>query len=709
MMNIDTMSLESLFYPQSIAIIGASERMNRIGSRPIQYLLDNGYNGNIYPINPKYDQIAGLPCYPDLYHVPEKIDLAILALPESLVMTAIKQCAEKKVKSVIIFSSGFAETGSKGRELQDQILQITQKHGMRVLGPNCLGMFNHNNGVYATFSVSMSDGAPIKGRIGLVTQSGAFGSHVITSARERHIGFSCWVSTGNEMDIDVADCIAYLADKDDIDVIACYIEGVKDGEKFLNALSLAKENQKPVVLLKSGRSEVGKEAVQSHTASLVGSDEVFDVVFKQTGVYRVNTIEEFLNISYACTMVPLPKGNNVGVFSVSGGLGIMIADQLIEHSMKLPEPSQNIKEELLNILPFAGVRNPFDITAQIINQPTLLRDFMDVVFSSQMEVDIAIVFLSHLGLSDSIFSNQLEILIEMKEKYPDQPCIVVTLTKPEIRKSLAEAGIFVCEDPTEAVKVVHALNYFRKKLSASSPMNQKWEQKHLDFSNSPQVLTEYKSKKYLKDYGIPCTKEGLAATLKEAILLAEEIGYPVVLKGMSADILHKTDSGLVHLKLGNKEDVKLAYNEIMKKMSEMGVNAEGVLVQEWVNCNGLEVIVGSKYDVVFGQMILVGLGGIFTEVFNDVSMRKAPVSTTEAEKMLRELRSYPLFQGYRNQHSLDISALSELVSQFSHFVTDHKDIISEIDLNPVIVHPKGYGVVTVDALITLNNSPVIHK
>jgi acetyltransferase len=240
-------------------------------------------------------------------------------------------------------------------------------------------------------------------------------------------------------------------------------------------------------------------------------------------------------------------------------------------------------------------------------------------------------------------------------------------------------------------------------------MNQKWEQKQLDFSNSPQVLTEYKSKKYLKDYGIPCTKEGLATTLNEAILLAKEIGYPVVLKGMSSDILHKTDSGLVHLKLGNKEDVELAYNEIMKKMIKMGVNAEGVLVQEWVNINGLEVIVGSKYDLVFGQMIIVGLGGIFTEVFNDVSIRKAPISTTEAENMIRELRSYPLFQGFRNQLPLDISALSELVSQFSHFVTDHKDIISEIDLNPVIVHPKGNGVVTVDALIKLNNSLVIHK
>jgi acetate---CoA ligase (ADP-forming) len=704
-LNIDgplkSASLDHLFNPQSIAIIGASENMNRIGGRPIRYLLENNYKGNIYPINPKYERIGSLICYPDLDHVPGPVDLAIIALPGNSVIKMLKQCAKNRVKSIVIFSAGFAEIGEAGKDLQDEIIKIANEHNIRILGPNCLGMFNNTNGVFATFASSITDGAPSKGRIGLITQSGAVGSHVFTLARERNIGFNYWVSTGNESDIDIADCIAYLAGKEDVDVIACYLEGAKDGIKLLHALNYANKCKKPIVILKTGSSDAGKAAVQSHTASLVGSDMVYDTIFKQFGAFRVHTIEEFINIAYACTILPLPKGKNVGVFSVSGGVGILLADQVIEHSLNLPEPSLNIKDKLLEKLPFAGVRNPFDITAQVINQPSLLKDFMDIVFSNGI-IDIGIVFLAHLGLSTTLFNEQLEALKEMKKKHPNQPFIVVTLTKNEIRKRFNEEGMLVCEDPTQAVKIIEALIFFRDSLLSQPQLPLGHVQRKVCFPNSSKILTEFESKKILKDYGIPCTQEYLATTINEAKWFSEKIGYPVVLKGMSTDVLHKTDNGLVHLKLENSKDVEAAYSSIIDKMSEMGVAKEGVLIQEWVNMDGLEVIVGSKNDPVFGQMVVVGLGGIYTEVFNDISMRKAPISIVEAENMLKELRSYRLFHGYRNQKPLDILSLCKLVSQFSHFLKDHKNIISEIDLNPVVVLPRGSGVITVDALIKLH-------
>ena len=463
LMNVYLNPLKPLFDPQSIAVIGASPDFTRIGGRPIKYLLDNGYTKPVFPVNPKYSEISGLTCYPDVADITHALDLAIIALPRSLVLDAVKGCAAKGVRSAIIFSAGFAEMSEEGQEAESIITRAAREKGMRILGPNCLGLFNVSQGVYATFSIGIQTGRPLKGRIGFVSQSGAFGSHVFSLARENQVGLSYWVATGNESDVDVADCIDYLASDPDTDVIACYLEGCKQGEKLLAAFDAARQHRKPVVVLKVGRSEAGKRAALSHTAAMAGSDEIWETIFRQKGAYRAETIEEFLDVAYACSVLPCPKGDRIAVFTVSGGVGIMIADQFSERGFSLPETPREVKQKLIEILPYAAVDNPIDITGQIVNQPNLLGDFMDVVLSSN-DYDMTVTFLAHGGLSSEVMAEQLAVLEKIRARYPQVPFIMSSLITPESKKKFSEAGFAVVEDPSRAVNIATALYYFKNKV-----------------------------------------------------------------------------------------------------------------------------------------------------------------------------------------------------------------------------------------------------
>jgi acetate---CoA ligase (ADP-forming) len=698
-------NLRALFDPESIAIIGASPDNKKIGGRPLSYLRKYGYEGLIYPINPKYEEINGLRCFPDIKAVQGVIDLAIIAVPKSVVLETFKKCVEKKVRSVVIFSAGFAEVDEEGIRQQEEISFIARQNNVSVLGPNCLGMFNVRKGVYGTFSTIIEDEKPLLSNIGFVSQSGAFGSHVFTLARQQNIGFSYFVATGNECDVDVADCIKFLAQDPSTDVIACYIEGTKDGDKLIEAFKLARKNKKPVIALKVGKTDVGMKAALSHTGSLVGSDDVFDTVFKQNGVYRVETIEEFLDVTYAASKLPFPKGNKAAVFTVSGGVGIMLADQLSANGLTLPETPEMVKEKLREILPIAGVQNPIDTTAQISYMPTLLEDFMESVLSSG-EYDSAIIFLGFAGLKIESLSDRIRTLVKLKNKFKDIPQIVVTINSDKSRQMFSDAGLYVSDDPSRAVKVLKALSYFS--LQAEEEMEEVYLPKKDVFGLST-ALTEYGSKKILKQYGIPITEEKLARTAEEAIQFANEIGYPIVLKGMSPQILHKTDKGLVILDVKDNKSVREKF-EILKTIIEQtnGAEFEGVLVQEMLKKDSVEMVVGSKKDPMFGQIVLVGLGGIYIEVLKDVSMRKAPVSVREAEKMIYELRASPILQSYRGKQPYDVEELSKLISQFSHFIVSQDENLLEADLNPVMVFTKGQGIKVADGLMTLEKQ-VIHS
>ncbi|MFS0671157.1 acetate--CoA ligase family protein [Peribacillus frigoritolerans] len=698
--------LRALFDPVSIAIIGASPDHKKIGGRPLSYLQRYGFEGVIYPINPKYEEMNGLKCYPDIKMVEEQVDLAIIAVPKTAVLETFKKCAERKVRSVVIFSAGFAEVDEEGKKLQEQISLIAKQNNVNVLGPNCLGMFNVRKGVYGTFSTIIENEKPLQSNIGFVSQSGAFGSHVFTLARQRNIGFSSFVATGNESDVDVADCIEYLAQDPSTDVIACYIEGTKDGEKLIDAFRTARKNNKPVIALKVGRTNVGKKAALSHTGSLVGSDEVFDTVFKQNGVYRAETIEEFLDVVYATSKLPFPKDNNAAVFTISGGVGIMLADQLAVNGFTLPETPDDVKKKLRKILPIAGVQNPIDTTAQISYIPTLLEDFMDSVLSSG-QYGSALVFLGFAGLKLDSLKARIETLVKLKERYPEIPQIVVTITNETSRQMFSDAGLIVIDDPSRAVTVAKALQYFGQ--GEIDEVNDIYDFSKEDVFGHSQALTEYGSKNILKQFGIPITQEKLAVTPQQAIQYANEIGYPVVLKGMSPQILHKTDKGLVFLNLKDSEEVQEKYH-LLKSIIESteGAEFEGVLVQEMLKEDSVEMVIGSKKDPIFGQIVMVGLGGIYIEVLKDVAMRKAPVSVNEAKNMIYELKASPILQSYRGKPPYDIEKLSLLISQFSHFIIAQGEKLVEVDLNPVMVFAKGKGIKVADGLMTLEKR-MIHS
>jgi acetate---CoA ligase (ADP-forming) len=693
-------SLKPLFQPEGIAIIGASPDSKKLGGRPLHYLQANGYKGQIFPVNPNYDEIAGLKCYPSLLEIGEEIDLAIISLPSKLVIQVLNQCAEKGVKAAVIFSSGFSEIGDEGRKLQEEMTALSKKSGIRILGPNTLGMFNLKHGVFATFSTILEKQTPIKGNIGFVSQSGAFGSHVFTLARQNFIGFSHFVATGNESDIDVADCIEFLAEDPDTDVIACYMEGILDGNKLINAFKLAAEKKKPVIAFKVGKTNAGQRAALSHTGSLAGSDHVFNSIAKQYGVFRAETIEEFIDAAYVCSKLPLLNGDKTAVFTVSGGVGILLADQLTEASFTVPEPSIEVQQKLSELLPIAGVKNPIDTTAQLNTRPTLLEDFMEIVLSSG-EYNSAIVFLAFGGLYLEHAVNHIRSISNMAGKYKDIPIITVSLNSEESKKRFMENGLVVLEDPSRAVNAMKALQYYSHFYKKDWKYTNEVALNDVSFESLPPVLTEHRSKEVLTQVGIPVTKEKLATSLSEAKRMAREIGYPVALKGMSPQILHKSDKGLVQLNIKNEEELEDKFSFIFTQITTTDkAEFEGILVQEMLSKDLVEMFIGSKKDPVFGQMILVGLGGIHIEVYKDMVMRKAPVSEETAGEMLNELRSKALLEAFRGSAPRDIKALSRVVAKFSQFVSSHEEI-EEVDLNPIMVHANGEGVTVADALITL--------
>lgn len=692
--------LDTLFNPSSVAIIGASPDAKKIGGRPFSYLQRYGFEGAIYPINPKYEEMNGLPCYADIQQVEHDIDVAIIALPSAAVIANVKKCAVKGVKNVVIFSAGFGEVDEAGKQVQDEIVHIAKQYGMRIVGPNCLGLFNARTGFYGTFSTIIEDEKPLQSNIGFVSQSGAFGSHVFTLARQQHIGFGYFVATGNEADIDVADCITHLATDPNIDVIACYIEGVKDGGKLLRAFQLAQEHNKPVVALKVGRTEVGMKAAMSHTGSIVGSDKVFDTVFKQSGVYRAKTIDEFIDVTYAFSQLPSVKGDRVAVFTVSGGVGILLADQLAENGFTLPETPADVKAKLKDILPIAGTQNPIDTTAQISYMPTLLEEFMQTVLSSGA-YDAAVIFLGFAGLKHDSIKGRIKTLRKMKDAFPHIPQLTVTINSPESSLAFREAEVPVLLDPTRAVIALQALKQ-REQFRNKSVVNH-FKRLQIDVSNIDGCLTEYGSKKFLQQFGLPITNEKLAVTEAEAIQYAKEVGYPLVLKGMSPQILHKTDQGLVRLNVQTEEQVSETFRKL-KDIIEKTPHAifEGVLVQEMVTGDFTEMFVGAKRDPIFGQMVIVGLGGIYIEVLKDISMRKAPVSVQEAEEMIVELKASQILQAYRGKEASDIAELSQVISRFSEVIASLDEDILEADLNPIMVFREGQGVKIADGLMTFH-------
>lgn len=690
-------SLSRLFDPHSIAIVGASATPGKIGAMPVTLLRQYGYAGRIVPINPRAEEIQGLPAFAGLSAVNDAIDLAILAVPAAHAAQALAQARPGQIAGAVIFTSGFSETGDAGRAQQAALTQAAHERGIRLLGPNCLGFMNVRKQVYATFSPAPANGAVAPGGIGMVSQSGAFGAYAYSMARERGLGLSHWISTGNEADIDVADCIAWLANDADTRVIMAYMEGCRDGDKLRAAFAGARAAGKPVVVTKIGRTQAGARAAASHTAALAGDDAIYDALFRQYGVLRARTIEEFFNLGYALdTWKQPPRGNRLGIFTISGGVGALMADDAADTGLVLPEPAAGAQARLLAQVPFASGHNPVDVTGQAVSEPgVLLSTAQDML--SDGRYDALAVFLAAAGSSETLWPTFENFARQLQASRPDVPLAICALFPPARRRELEQLGCLVFADPSAAVRTIASLAGLADKRTneadhPASDASARQGQTLLRSYNEVQAMA------LLREAGLPATPSVLVSDADAAVAAAADIGAPVVLKIVSADIVHKSDVGGVKLKLSGEAAVRQAHADILASVRRHAPQArlDGVLVAPMAPA-GVECIAGIHDDPVFGPVVMFGLGGVFVEVLKDVSFRLAPFGHGEALSMIREIKGHAVLQGARGAPPCDLDALADALVRLSQLAVVQRGRLASLEINPLLALPR--GALALDAVV----------
>ena len=698
---IDT--LAPLLAPNSVALIGASDDPQRIGGRPLRYLREAGFAGAVFPVNPRRDTVQGLRSYASVADLPETPDVAILAVPAAGTLEAVRACAARKVKAAIVFSAGFAEADEAGRALQEEMTGIARESGMRLLGPNCLGVFSPATGWYGTFS-AMLDGTLMQpGPVGIVSQSGAYGSHIAHLARQRGMGIGKFITTGNECDIDVAEALRWTVEQPDINVVMAYAEGIRNRDVFLDALDLAQKRKKAIVFMKVGRSEVGAHAVSSHTAALAGSDAVFDAVFRQYGVWRARTTNEQLDVAQACARGVYPKSNKIGIFTLSGGFGIQMADDAEAAGLDVAPMPEQAQRELKALLPYASPRNPVDATAQALTDLPLMTSYVAAMLEKGGYDFFTGIFGS--GPASPTFADRLREMLETASRTSVSTIMSLTMSAPrEIVRSYEADGFIVNEDGTALMTALGALVHFRKSFDRAEAKKGGPEvASPVDLRAGP--LGEHQAKKILSAAGIRFPAEALAGPGDDVGAVAATIGLPCVIKVASPDIAHKTEIGGVAIGIANEAEARKEGAAILARAAEHRPDAriDGLLISPMIS-GGVEVIAGVSMDPSFGPVVMFGLGGIFVEVLKDVTFRAAPFDIAEAHRMIREIRGYPMLEGVRGAPPADIDALADLLSALSRFAAANERSLDSIDLNPVRVFEAGKGVVALDALIVTRSS-----
>jgi len=685
-----------LLEPSSVAILGASDNPNRIGGRPLRYLRDGGFKGEVYPVNPNRETVQGLTAYPSITDVPAAADVALLAIPAAATEQAVQACAEKGVGAAIIFSAGYAELGAEGAAIQDRIGSLAATTGMRILGPNCLGVFNSAVGFYGTFTQSLDRGVPETGSIAVVSQSGAYGSHLAYLANQRGMGVKYMITTGNEADIEVAEALDHLAGDPDVSVIMAYAEGVRDPDRFRAALRRAHDAKKPIVFMKVGRSAVGARAAKSHTASLAGADAVYEALFREFGVYRAQTTDEQLDVAYACARGVYPAGGRLGIVTLSGGIGVQMCDAAERFDLTVSPMPAGAQKTLKDLLPYAAVENPVDTTAQALNDMSLLAKNFEVMLE-EGGYHAVLGFFGSVPATRTLADPLKEAILSGTRRFRDRLIVLEMVASREIVRSYEEAGFLAYEDGDRAIASIAALKHLReahdRPLSAPAPV--------ADPAPLPTgPLSEYAAKRLLREAGVPMLDEHLAADADAAVAAAREVGLPVVMKIVSPDIQHKTEIGGVIVGVGTEAAVREAYGLLRERAGSAAPKAqiEGILVAPMAP-KGIEAIVGVSRDPLFGPMVMFGLGGILVEVFKDVTFRMAPFDRDEALRMIGEISGRALLDGVRGAGRADVEALADLLVVVGNFAAAQAETIESIDLNPVLIFEKGRGVVALDALI----------
>ncbi len=695
--------LTGLLKPKTIAIIGASSTPGKIGYNVVLKLIESGYQGGIYPVNPKDSEILGFKAYPTVNDIPYVVDLAVITIPAKFVLDAVKQCGEKGVKGLSIITSGFSEVGD--HETEDAIVRVAREYNMRVLGPNIVGTLSNSDKMNASFAPFL----PLAGKASLVSQSGALLIAMDASTFTRHIGFDKMISIGNMSDVDFSDMIRYLNEDPDTSCISLYIEGLKNGRSFMDE---ARQTTKPIVVLKSGVSAHGAAAAASHTGSLAGAARIYGSAFRQCGVTQADSLDDLFDKTLALSLQPRMHGDNLLILTNGGGVGVLATDAAEKYGLPLHFAPEDVQEELKHHMPdFGSAKNPVDMTGMAGNE--WYRETTQFSYAHKW-VDGLVVLYCETAQTDPQGIAEA-ILKGFKDSGVTGKPITVSFVGGDKSEAamgwLVENGIPAYGAPDLAVKALAALRDDARMAEMAHSTVFKPEDVDTELakkiikdarSKGRTALTEIEAKQVFSAYGLPVTATLLSKSEDEAVKFASEIGFPVVMKIVSPDILHKSDAGAVKVNIKDEAGVREAYQTILKNSLAYNADAEidGVVVQEmapWAT----EIIIGSVNDATFGPTVMFGLGGIFVEVLKDVTFRVAPFSVEEAMSMQDEIRSAAILRGARGEKPRDRKALADVLAQYAYMVNDLVDEVAESDANPVIAYEEGKGVKVVDARIIL--------
>ncbi len=694
--------LDNFFQPDSVAVIGASRDPEKLGFAVLNNLKEGGYQGRLFPIIPKADEILGLKAYSSVLDIPDPVALAMIVVPSKIVPHVLRECGEKDISAVVIITAGFREAGREGLERERELVDIAREYDIRLIGPNCLGVIDTDTPLNATFAAGMPPGGPIA----FMSQSGALGTAVLDIAMAGRLGFSKFVSLGNKADVSEIDLLKAWGDDPESHVILIYVEGLPDGQEFME-VARAVTRKKPVVAIKSGVTKSGSRAVSSHTGSLAGSEEAYKAAFKQAGVTRAASMEHVFDFALGFGYQPLAQGKRVGIVTNAGGPGILATDAVERAGLEIPRLSGETVQALKEYLPgAASAANPVDVLGDALADR--YEQAIELVLNDE-KVDSLIVIVTPQAMTEI---EKTAHAVGRLSQEVDKPILACFMGESRIDQGvrvLREYGVPNYPFPERVAAALAAMDGYRLErerplhepepcVVCRPPVRELFDQVRDEGRVS---IGDAEARVVLEAYGFPIPESRLAETPEEAIEFAEEIGYPVVLKIASPDILHKTDVGGIKLNVNTPGDVRDAFDLIVYRASRYVPDAQvwGCLVQEMVT-GGREVLVGMNRDPQFGPLVAFGLGGIYVEALKDVAFRIAPFSEEEAREMIREIRSYPLLEGVRGESPADHDAMVDALIRISQLVTDFPEIV-ELDINPLTVFDEGQGAVAIDMRLVL--------
>ncbi len=696
--------LETFFQPQSVAVIGASRNPDKLGYAVLANLKEGGFSGSLYPINPKADEILGLRAYPSVVDVPDSVDLAVIVIPYPYVPAALEECGKKGIPSVVVISAGFREVDREGLERERELIGIAEQYGMRLIGPNCLGVIDPNTPLNASFAAGM----PPSGPIAFMSQSGALGTAVLDMAMAGRIGFSKFVSLGNKADVSEIDLLEAWGKDPASKVILIYVEGVPDGQKFIEVARRVTRD-KPVVAIKSGVTASGSRAVSSHTGSLAGSEAAYKAAFRQAGVIRATSMEALFDYARGFAYQPLLQGERIGIVTNAGGPGILATDALEHADLQIPRLSHETTQALNDYLPgAASAANPVDVLGDAMadRYEQAIRLVLD-----DEKVDGVMVILTPQAMTE--IEETAHAVGQMAQE-ADKPVLACFMGEARVDAGidvLWQYGVPNYPFPERAAAAFAAMSDYRQERGRpifrpdpSDACIPRVRELFDKVRSAGRVsIGDAEAWTILECYGFTVPQSRLAETPEEAIEIAEDIGYPVVMKIASPDILHKTDVGGVRLNLRSPDDVRDAFDLMVYRAGRYvpGARIWGCQVQQMVS-SGREVLLGMSRDPQFGPLVAFGLGGIYVEALKDVAFRVAPFSRQEAEEMIREIRSYPLLEGVRGESPADHEAMVDALLRISQLVTDFPEIV-ELDINPLMVFEEGRGAMAIDMRLVLSS------